>query len=170
MVNFEIKAEYVNVVGLDDGKLKKMKLRDAVDLAEDNGEDVILLSDKEEIPVVKIGDYKKFLYEKKKKEQDNKKKARLNSQETKEVRIGSSIDTNDLKIKANTISRILKEGDKVAISIKFRGREARLINNGLEMMKQLDDMLSIEHKVDKQPYISGNQVFMVVSPNKKIGG
>ena len=158
MVNFEIKAEYVNVVGLDDGKLKKMKLRDAVDLAEDNGEDVILLSDKEEIPVVKIGDYKKFLYEKKKKEQDNKKKARLNSQETKEVRIGSSIDTNDLKIKANTISRILKEG------------EARLINNGLEMMKQLDDMLSIEHKVDKQPYISGNQVFMVVSPNKKIGG
>jgi translation initiation factor IF-3 len=99
MIYNEIKSNVVNVV-LEEGKgLKQMSLEEAMALAEETGEDVVCLNDNTEIPVVKIMDYGKFQYEKAKKAKDNKKKARLAAQDTKDVVISDSIAEHDLKMK-----------------------------------------------------------------------
>ena len=134
MINNEIKSNTVNVVTETDGKngLKLMKLSEAIKLAEKTGEDVVCLNDKAEIPVVKIMDYKKFQYEKAKKAKDNKKKAKSKMQDIKDIIISDSIAEHDLEIKAKSVDRILKSGDKVRLTIKYKGRSIRLIGQGPE--------------------------------------
>lgn len=166
MVNFEIKAEYVAVVSDEHDGIKKMKLTDAVALADEAGEDVILLNSKGEVPVVKIGDYGKFLYEKQKKEKDNKKKARLNSQELKEIHISDVIAQHDLEIKAKNTDRMLLDGNKVMLVIRYKGRAIRFINEGPSKLAQLEKLITTEHRIEKTPKIEGNRVYMILTPIK----
>jgi len=167
MVNYEIKSEYVNVVDNENNGLTKMKLTDAIALAESTNKDVILLSNKGEIPVVKIGDYNKFIYEKQKKEKENKKKARLNSQETKEIRISDAIAQHDLEIKAKNVDKILHNGDKVMLVIRYRGRSVKFIEEGPSKLAHLEGLITTDHKIERTPKIEGNRVYMVVAPCKK---
>ena len=167
MINREIKADKVNVVNAENKGLTLMSLDDAIALAEQTEEDVILVNDKGDIPIVKIGDYSKLLYEKQKREKENKKKARLNSQETKEIQIGDSIADHDLMIKAKNIDRILLDGDKVQITIKYKGRSVRFIDEGPSKLQSLANMISVGYRVDRTPKIEGNRVSMLVSPVKK---
>lgn len=167
MVNFEIKAEYVVVVSNENDGIVEMKLTDAVALAEKTGEDVILLNAKGDKPVVKIGDYNKFLYEKQKKEKENRKKARMNSQETKEIRISDAIAQHDLEIKAKNADRMLGDGDKVMLVIRYKGRSIRFIEDGPSKLAQLENLISTEHKIEKTPKIEGNRVYMILAPTKK---
>lgn len=167
MINREIKADKVNVVNAENKGLTLMSLDDAIALAEQTEEDVILVNDKGDIPIVKIGDYSKLLYEKQKREKENKKKARLNSQETKEIQIGDATAEHDLMVKAKHIDRILTEGDKVQISIKYKGRSVRFIDEGPSKLQNLANMITAAYKVEKTPRIEGNKVSMIVAPVKK---
>ena len=167
MINREIKADKVNVVNAENKGLTLMSLDDAIALAEQTEEDVILVNDKGDIPIVKIGDYSKLLYEKQKREKENKKKARLNSQETKEIQIGDATAEHDLMVKAKHIDRILTEGDKVQISIKYKGRSVRFIDDGPSKLQNLANMITAAYKVEKTPRIEGNKVSMIVAPVKK---
>ena len=164
MINREIKADVVNLITEGEKGLHTMSLDEAINLAEEQGLDVILISDKQEIPIVRIGDYSKFLYEKKRKERENAKKARLNSQETKEIIISTSISEHDLKTKANNVDRILKGNDKVKLTIRYKGREVRLINQGIEKIKTFEQLITVKHTVVKPATIDGKQVSMVVAP------
>lgn len=164
MINHEIKSDYVNVVS--ENCLTKMTLDEAINLAEETGEDVILINNNSEIPVVKIMDYNKFIYEKKKREKDKQKKNRMTTQETKEIRISDSIAEHDIMVKAKSIDRILHEGDKVKLVIRYKGRLIRQINEGPDKLRYLASKLIEKYKVDKEPFITGNTVIMVVAPCK----
>lgn len=167
MINNEIKAHFVNVVNTETKGLTKMTLADAIKLAEETDEDVVLLNDKADIPVVKICDYKKMVYEKQKKEKENKKKARLNAQTIKEIQISDAIAAHDMEVKAKNIDRILTDGDKVKIVIKYKGRSMRFISNGASKIQSLANMVTVKYNIDKTPSIEGNSVSMIISPYKK---
>lgn len=166
MINNEIKSEMVSVVNNDGKGVKVMKLTEAMKIAESQGLDVICINDKADTPIVKIMDYGKFQYEKAKRAKDNKKKARLNAQDTKEIVISDSIAEHDLMIKAKNIDRILKDGDKVRLTIRYKGRSVRLINQGPEKLQALTNYITANYKVDKAPKIEGNKVTMCVAPVK----
>lgn len=166
MINNEIKAKEVRLVGDEEKGVRVISTVEAQKLADEQGLDLICISNHGDIPVVKIGDYNKFIYEKQKKEKENKKKAKLNSQELKEIQISDSIAENDLKTKAKNIDRILKEGDKVKLSIRYKGRMARYVSEGIEKVENLEQLVTYKHKIDKPAKIEGNTVSMVVSPLK----
>ena len=165
MINNEIKARQVRLVTDDRGAVI-VNTVDALRDAEEQGLDLICINQSGEIPVVMIGDYSKYLYEKQKKEKENKKKAKLNSQEVKEIQISDSIAENDLKTKAKNIDRILKEGDKVKLSIRYKGRMARYVNEGVERIEALEQMVTFKHRIDKPAKIEGTSVSMVIAPLK----
>lgn len=167
MINNEIKSSMVNVVTEGGKELRLMKLSEAIELAEQTGEDVVCLNDKADIPVVKIMDYGKFQYEKSKKAKDNKKRARLNAQGTKDIIISDSIAEHDLIIKANNIDRLLKDGNKVRLTIKYKGRSVRLIEQGPSKLQALTSHLKYPYKIESTPKIVGNRVVMCVVPDKK---
>ena len=164
MVNNEIKAKQVRLVNDETKGVTLLDTEEAIKLAEEQGLDLICINEKGDIPVVKIGDYKKFLYDKHKKEKDNKKKARLNSQEIKEIQISDVIAEHDLLIKAKNADRIIKEGNKVRLVIRYRGRAVKMIKQGPEKLLQLADIMQSNFKIDAEPKIEGNRVTMLVSP------
>lgn len=167
--NWEIKSisNVVNLVDSEGKGLKQMSLEDAIELAESTGEDVVLLSNKDDIPVVKIADYSKMLYEQHKKEKENKRKAKLNAQENKEIQISDSIAEHDLVIKAKNVDRLLSENHKVTLVIRYKGRTVRMIDRGPSKLRKLAELVSEQFKVDKVPTIEGNRVSMVLAPIKK---
>ena len=166
MINNEIKASVVMVVNSESRELTKMLLQDAIRLAEETGEDVVMVNDREQPPIVKIADYNKLLYEKQKKDKENKKKQRANAQNLKEIQISDSIADHDLKIKAKNADRILNEGNKVSLVIRYKGRSIRFISEGPEKLQKLVDLITVNNKVEKPAKIEGNRVSMVISPVK----
>ena len=162
MTNHEIKSEYVNVVGING--LTKMTLAEAINIAEESGEDVVLVNKSTEIPVVKIMEYSKYLYDKKKKDKENNKKNRLSAQDTKEIRISESIEEHDIMVKAKNIDKILNDCDKVKLSIRYKGRLIRQIQDGPDKLRYLASKVKVKFKVDKEPLIEGNTVTMIISP------
>lgn len=166
MINNEIKSEVVDLISKEHKGVDRITLAEAIKLAEQTDEDVICINSKSEIPVVKIGNYEKFLYEKEKKAKENKKKARQKSQVLKEIKMGDSIAEHDMKIKAKNVSRILKEGNKVSLVITYKGRGMRLIGQGADKLYKVIEFVDTEFKIDSEPKIDGNKVYMVISPKK----
>lgn len=166
MINYEIKSDVVNLVSEKHGGLTKINTSDAIKIAEEEGLDLVCINSKSDIPVVKIMDYNKYMYDKAKKEKENKKKARLNSQELKEIQLSDSIALHDLKVKAANIDRLLTAGNKVKVVIKYKGRSIRLIGQGPNKLIEVTKLLKSFYKIDKEPYISGNQVIMILSKTK----
>lgn len=165
MVNSEIKAKVVRVVNEDKG-VQEMSIKDALALAEESGLDLINLTPNLEVPTVKIGDYSKYLYEKKKKEKEAKKKQKANIQELKEVQVGCDIAHHDICVKAKNIDRLLKEGDKVNIVVKFKGRTARSIGNGPDIIHRILNEVTRPYKIDKDIATEVNKVTICISPSK----
>lgn len=169
MINNEIKADKVKLVQ-DTGGVIEISLKEAIEIAEKTDEDVILIGNQKDlIPVVKIGDYNKYIYNKQKREKENKKKLRQSKQELKEIQISTVIAEHDLKIKANNIDRLLKEGNKVKIVIRYLGRSKRFIQEGPCKLQNLVNLLQQKYKIDAIPKIDGNRVYMIVSPIKNKG-
>ena len=166
MINYEIKSDVVNLVSEEHSGLTKINTSDAIKIAEEAGLDLVCINSKSDIPVVKIMDYNKYMYDKAKKEKENKKKARLNSQELKEIQLSDSIALHDLKVKAANIDRLLTEGNKVKVVIRYKGRSIRLIGQGPNKLIEVTKLLKSFYKIDKEPYISGNQVIMILSKTK----
>jgi len=164
MINNEIKSDVVEIVATDGSGLTRMTLSDAIKLAEETDEDVVEVSNKDGIPVCKIISYSKFLYDKKRKEKENAKKSRLNSQDTKEIIISTSISEHDLQTKAKNVDRILKDNNKVKLTIRYKGREVRLINQGIDKLNIFENLVTVKHKIDKPAKIEGKQVSMIVAP------
>lgn len=160
MVNYEIQSKKVRLI-LEDGN-KILSTRDAIHMAETEELDLICISTSGDIPVVKIGDYKKFCYEKKKAEKEAKKKMVI--PELKEIRIGDSITTNDLRTKAKHIDRFLNDKDKVKLSIRYRGRAISRINEGAGKLKVLMDMVTVPFVIESEAKIVANCVTTTITP------
>lgn len=161
-INDEIRANKVMLVGLENQGKVEVTLEEALNMAEQQELDLVQMSSNGSLAVCKIMDYKKYEYEQKKKERKNTKV----KQELKEVRFNDGIADNDLRIKAKTANRIIEEGDKVKVTIIYKGRLISFINRGIAKLNNFETLVEPNHTVDVPPRIEGNRVYMIISPKK----
>lgn len=139
-----------------------MSKRDALALAEQRGLDLVLMSPNAHPPVAKILDYGKYRYELQKRAKEAKKKQR--TIQIKEIRLSTFIEEHDVDVKAKTACKFLKNGDKVKVSLRFRGRERDYVNKGRDVMKAFADACSEYGVMDKKPQFEGRSLTMFLSP------
>lgn len=162
MVNLETKSNEVYVV--NDGKMTgPVSVEEAKSIADREGLDLIQVGSREGIPVCKVIDYAKYMYEQKKKAKKNSCK----KQELKEIRMNDGISKHDAEIKVRNIERILQEGDKVRVVIVYKGRLSQFIDRGVDKLNELKGMIGVAYNLDREPKIEGKSVAMIVSPRSK---
>jgi len=140
-----------------------MALNDAIQKAYDEDKDLVLVGSNANPPVCKILDYSKFKFEMAKKEKEARKKQKV--VELKEIRLSANIDTHDLEVKAKNANKFLKSGDKVKVSLRFRGRELSFVNKGKEIIEKFISLLE-DGQVEKDPKLEGKFLNVIVSPKQ----
>lgn len=141
-----------------------MSATEALDKAYDEDLDLVLVAPNANPPVCKILDYSKFKFEMAKKEKEARKNQKV--VELKEIRLSATIDQHDLETKAKNANKFLKAGDKVKVSLKFKGREVRFVEKGKETILKFVEMLE-EGKIDKEPKLEGRFLNVIVLPKDK---
>lgn len=163
-INEQIRDKEVRVIGEDGQQLGVMSSRDAMRLAEEAGVDLVKIAPTAKPPVCRIVDYGKFRYEQTRKEKDAKKKQK--TMEVKELRLSPNIDTNDLNTKVNAARKFLSKGDKVKITLRFRGREMAHMNNSKHILDDFAEALADIAVVDKAPKVEGRSMTMFLAQKK----
>jgi translation initiation factor IF-3 len=161
-VNKEIRARQVRVIGENGEQLGILHIKEALKEAEERSLDLVEVSPAAEPPVCKLMDYGKFRYEQAKKEKDSKFKRR--TLDVKEVKLRPKIDDNDFNVKKNTAERILKTGNKVKITLMFRGREVVYTELGKQLMMKLSEELEPICTVERAPKLEGRNMIMILAP------
>ena len=133
-------------------------------LAEEAGADLVKIAPTAKPPVCRIVDYGKFRYEQTRKEKDAKKKQR--TMEVKELRLSPNIDTNDLNTKVNAARKFLSKGDKVKITLRFRGREMAHMNNSRHILDDFAEALADIAVIDKTPKVEGRSMTMFLAQKR----
>ena len=139
-----------------------MGIREALAIAEEANLDLVNVSPNAEPPVCKILDYGKYRYELQKKDKIAKKNQK--TMQVKEVRLSTFIEAHDVNVKANTAIKFLKDGDKVKVSLRFRGRERDYTAKGFDVMNSFADQVSEYGVIDKKPKFEGRSLTMLLSP------
>ncbi|MBM7582045.1 translation initiation factor IF-3 [Caldicoprobacter guelmensis] len=139
-----------------------MPIEKALRLAEERQLDLVKIAPKANPPVCKIMDYGKYLFEMAKKEKEARKNQKVIN--VKEIRLSASIEDHDLGVKARNADKFLKAGDKVKVTIRFRGREMAHPEVGYEVMEKFVSMLTVEAVMERKPTLEGNQMIMVLAP------
>ena len=135
---------------------------DALRRAEEVGLDLVEISPNAAPPVCKILDYGRYKYEDQKKKAEARKKQKVI--EVKEIKMRPNIDTHDYDVKMRSIQRFLEEGDKVKVTLRFRGREMAHQELGLKVLHRVRDQLEEMSKVEQFPKLEGRQMIMVLAP------
>ena len=164
MINEQIRDREVRVIGTDGQQLGVMSSRDAQKLADEAELDLIKISPKAKPPVCKIMDYGKFRYEQQKREKEAKKKQK--TIDVKEIRLSPNIDTNDLNTKSNQARKFLSKGDKVKVTLRFRGREMAHKDVGREVLNAFFEKLEDVAVIDKDPKMEGRSMIMFLTAAK----
>ena len=166
MINEQIRDREVRVVSESGEQLGIMSAREAMKLAQEAELDLVKIAPTAKPPVCKIIDYGKYRYEQARKEKEAKKKQR--TVEVKEVRLSPNIDTNDLNTKVNNAKKFIAKGNKVKVTLRFRGREMAHQQIGMEVLNRVKDDLQELAVVESFPTkIEGRQMIMVLAPKKK---
>lgn len=139
-----------------------MGIREALTIAEEANLDLVNVSPNAEPPVCKILDFGKYRYELQKKDKMAKKNQK--TMQVKEVRLSTFIEEHDVNVKANTAIKFLKEGDKVKVSLRFRGRERDYTAKGFDVMNSFADLIAEYGIIDKKPKFEGRSLTMFLSP------
>jgi translation initiation factor IF-3 len=158
--NKEITATTVRLVDSNGSMLGIVNIKDALHKAATQGLDLVEISPHSEPPVCKILDFGKFKYEEKKKKQSAKKKQKV--VELKEIKLRPNIGENDLLVKVKHIKKFLTEGNKVKVTIRFRGREITHNEIGLELAKKVLQYIEEIGKAEVEPRIEGQQILMII--------
>lgn len=156
----------VIVVGIAKDSVR-MSAGEADQLAETRELDLVQVNTKDDTPVLKLCDYSKVVYDAQKKAKEQQKKQRKNQQAVKEIKITYGTSEHDLEIKARAIDKFLKEGDKVIMSILFKGRTAKFVASGIDKINGLASLITSSYTVCQEPKIEGNKVVMIVSAKTK---
>ena len=164
MINEEIKAKEVRVIGVEGDAIGVMSPEAALKIAYEQGYDLVLMAPQAQPPVCRIMDYGKYRFERDKKEKEAKKKQQVI--ELKEIQLSCRIDTHDFETKARHAVRFLSSGNKVRVVMRFKGREMSHIAIGQEIMQKFQDTCSEVGSVDKAPVLDGRLLSMVISPLK----
>jgi translation initiation factor IF-3 len=161
--NREIKSEKVRLVNTEGEMIGVVSLNKAMQMAAEVNLDLVEISPNAEPPVCKILDFSRFKYDAKKKQQESKKKQKKTS--LKEMKFKVNIGQGDLDVKLNKIRKFLEEGDKVKISLWFKGREIIHRDKGKELFDKILASLDNMAKIESEPKMEGKQILMVLSPN-----
>ena len=161
MINEQIRDREVRVVSADGEQLGIMSSREAMRLAQEAELDLVKIAPKAQPPVCKIIDYGKFKYEQTRKEKEAKKKQK--TVEIKEVRMSPNIDTNDLNTKINNAKKFLEKGNKVKVTLRFRGREMAHVQQSRHILDDFADMLKDIASIEKAPKLEGRNMSMVLT-------
>ena len=159
--NGQIRAKEVQLIGDNGEKLGVLPLREAQELAEEKKLDLVLVAPHVNPPVCKIMNYGKYKFEQAKKEKEAKKKQKV--AEVKEIRITPNIEEHDFRFKAKNARRFIEEGNKLKITVKFRGREVNNSKLGEDVLNRFIEDLADIAIVDKKPKLEGRNMFIMLS-------
>ncbi len=160
-INEEIRDKEVRVIDTDGNQLGVMSIEDALRLAEEKNTDLVKIAPQAKPPVCKIMDYGKYRFEQAKREKEAKKNQRVI--EIKEVRLSLNIDTHDFETKVSQAIKFLKSGNRVKVSIRFRGREMAHPENGLVTMGKFAEACSEFGTVEKPAKLEGRSMLMFLA-------
>ena len=164
-LNEEIQDKELRIIGEDGAQLGIMSADEANALAEEQGLDLVKISPTAVPPVCKIMDYSKFCFDQKKREKEAKKNQRV--VEIKEIRMSPSIDTNDFNTTVKNALKFLKEGNRVKVSVRFRGREMAHTNLGEKLLMDFAEACAESATMEKNPKLEGRFMAMFLTPKKQ---
>jgi len=141
-----------------------MSKDEALDLAAEKDLDLVLVSSNPENPVCKIMNYGKHKFEQAKREKESKKKQK--ALELKEIRVTPNIEEHDFGFKSRNARKFLEDGNKVKITVRFRGREVNYAKMGEEVLNKFAEALAEVSTVEKKPLLEGRNMFIILAPNK----
>ena len=161
-LNEEIRDKEVRLIGADGAQLGIVSAAQANERAEEQGLDLVKISPNAVPPVCKIMDYSKFCFDQKKREKEAKKNQHV--VEIKEIRMSPSIDTNDFNTKVKSAMKFLKDGNRVKVSVRFRGREMAHTNLGEKLLLDFSDACAELANMEKNPKLEGRFMAMFLTP------
>jgi translation initiation factor IF-3 len=161
-VNADILNEEVRCIAPDGEQLGVMKTEDAIAEADSHGLDLVEVSPNVDPPVCKILDYGKFKFEAQKKRNEAKKKQKVI--EVKEIKLRPNIDEHDYQVKMRSVQKFLDEGDKVKVTLRFRGREMAHQELGVNVLNRVREDTDEVAKIEAFPKLEGRQMIMVIAP------
>ena len=164
MINEQIRDREVRLIGADGEQLGIVSSREAQKIADEAGLDLVKIAPNAKPPVCKIIDYGKYRYELARKEKEARKKQK--TVELKEVRLSPNIDTNDLNTKMNAARKFISKGNKVKVTLRFRGREMTHINYSKQILDSFFEKVEDIAVVDKPPKMEGRSMVMFLSKKR----
>ena len=164
MINEQIRDKEVRLIGENGDQLGVMSAREALKLAEEEELDLVKIAPTAKPPVCKIIDYGKYRYELARKEKEAKKKQK--TVEVKEVRLSPNIDTNDLNTKVNAARKFLTKGDRVKVTLRFRGREMAHMSSSKQILDVFAEKLADVATVEKAPKLEGRSMTMFLTEKR----
>lgn len=164
MINEEIRDKEVRLIDTDGTMLGVMPIKEAQKLATAKNLDLVKIAPQAAPPVCKIMDYGKYMFELAKKEKEAKKNQKVISM--KEVWIKPNIEEHDFSFKSRNAYRFLKDGDKVKVSVRFRGRELNYTSLGLEVLNKFAEAVAEVGTVEKKPKLEGRSMIMILNPKQ----
>ena len=164
MINGQIRDKEVRVIAENGDQLGVMPVKEAMKLAQEAELDLVKIAPKAQPPVCKIIDYGKYRYELARKEKEAKKKQK--TVEGKEVRISPNIDTNDLNTKVNNAKKFIAKGNKVKVTLRFRGREMAHMQQSKHILDDFAEMLAEVAVVEKPAKLEGRSMSMVLTEKR----
>jgi translation initiation factor IF-3 len=164
-VNRQIRISPVRVIGVDGEQLGIMAIEEALAAAEEEGLDLVEVAPNSRPPVVRIMDYGKFKYEQARKARQAKKKQ--HNVQVKEVKFRPGIEDHDFEFKVRHAHRFLEEGDKVKVTMMFRGRQMAHPELGREVLDRVAEALAEVGKVESEPNMEGRNMTMIIAPRKQ---
>ena len=165
MINEQIRDREVRLIGEDGEQLGIMSAREALKIAQEAELDLVKIAPAAKPPVCKIIDYGKFRYEQSRKEKEAKKKQK--TVEIKEVRLSPNIDTNDLNTKVNNARKFISKGNKVKITLRFRGREMAHVQQSRHILDDFAELLADVAVVEKPAKLEGRNMSMVLTVKRQ---
>lgn len=166
LINEEIKAKNVLVIGPNGEQVGVKSIQDALTLANYAGLDLVLLNPNSEPPVCKVMDYNKYRYEKQKQQKEALKKQRASASELKEFRLSPVIDVGDFETKLKQVTKYLEKGDKIKLSIRFKGRQIAHTELGKEVLEKFAGRLDTISTIEQQAKLDGRSMTMLLAPIK----
>ena len=164
MINEQIRDREVRLIGENGEQLGIMSVREAMKLAEEAELDLVKIAPTAKPPVCKIIDYGKYRYELARKEKEARKKQKV--VELKEIRLSPNIDVNDLNTKVGAARKFIEKGDKVKVSLRFRGREMAHIDSSKHILEDFAEKLSDIAVVEKAPKLEGRSMMMFLTEKR----
>lgn len=164
-INGEVNAREVRLIGTDGEIIGIMSGREALKMAEEADTDLVEISPNATPPVCRLMDYGKFKYQEQKKAAEARAKQKII--QVKEIKLRPGTDENDYQVKMRNIKRFIEDGDKVKVTLRFRGREMAHQEIGMRQLERIREELAEMAQVESMPKLEGRQMVMMLAPARK---